>query len=83
VQFIANTPADVQLVYAARFTTPLVNSSAYSAVASVAFSALNSNLADINRTYVAKIICKKLIHNYLPISNLTVSFYLFSHHGTE
>jgi hypothetical protein len=81
VQFIANIPADVQLVFAARFTTSLVSNSEYSAVTSVAFSALISNLADFNRTHVAKIICKKLIYNYFPIRKFTISFYLFSHDG--
>jgi hypothetical protein len=60
VQFIANIPADVQLVFAARFTTPLVNSAAYSAVTSGAFSALISKVADVNRTHFAKMICKKM-----------------------
>jgi len=58
VQFIANTPADSHVVFAARFTTPLVNSFAYSAVTSVAFPAPNSKVAAINRTHVAKIVCK-------------------------
>jgi len=70
VQFIGNIPADVQMVFAARFTTPLVNGAAYLVVTSVAFSALNSNLAEVNRTRFAKIICKneyEIVFQYVII----------------
>jgi hypothetical protein len=83
VQFIANTPADVHLVFAFRFATPILNSSAYSAVTSVAVSAPISKVADINRAHDAKINCKKIISNYLTISNYTISLYLFFYHGIQ
>jgi hypothetical protein len=58
VQFIANTPAHVQLGITDKVATFFVNISSYSAVTSVVFSAPISNLAAINRTHVAITICK-------------------------
>jgi hypothetical protein len=83
VQLIENTPADLQLVLNTAVLMSLLNSSAYLAVKSGVFSDLNSKLAAINKTQFAKIICKKIICNYLPISNYKISLYLFLHHGIE
>jgi len=83
VQFNGNTPVDLQLVLDAGVPTSLLNRSAYLAMKSGVSSELNSKLAAISKTQFAKIICKKLICNYLPISNYKISFYLFLHHGIE